>query len=65
MSGINSAEGESVMTLAVIYTKDLEATKEKIIAEGGVIIRDTYTFPGGRRFHFIDPAGNQLAVWSE
>lgn len=53
------------MPLAVIYAKDLEAAKEKIVAAGGKIIKDTYPFPGGRRFHFTDPAGNELAIWSE
>jgi predicted enzyme related to lactoylglutathione lyase len=65
-SGINAAtEGRPSMPLAVVYAKDLESTKEKIIKAGGTIIQDTYSFPGGRRFHFKDPAGNELAVWSE
>jgi predicted enzyme related to lactoylglutathione lyase len=36
-----------------------------VIAAGGEIRRETFVFPGGRRFHFRDPAGNELAVWSE
>jgi hypothetical protein len=63
-SGINSDQGQS-MPLTVIYSKDLEATKEKVIQNGGTIILDTYSFPGGRRFHFTEPSGNELAVWSE
>ncbi len=52
-------------TLTVVYSKDLEATKKAVVESGGVIIEDTYSFPGGKRFHFEDPAGNELAVWSE
>lgn len=51
--------------LIVLYSKDLEAIKESVIKEGGKIIQDIYSFPGGRRFHFIDPTGNEYAVWSE
>jgi len=52
-------------TLVVIYYKDLELIKEKIINHGGNISRDIFSFPGGKRFHFIDPSGNELAVWSD
>lgn len=66
MSGVNATGGEgSKMPLAVIYSSDLDVTKEKVTAAGGKITIDTYSFPGGRRFHFTDPAGNELAVWSE
>jgi predicted enzyme related to lactoylglutathione lyase len=65
-SGVIAAEpNKPTMPLAVIYSKNLEETKEKVIKAGGKIIADIYTFPGGRRFHFTDPAGNELAVWSE
>jgi predicted enzyme related to lactoylglutathione lyase len=53
------------MPLTVIYSNDLEATKEKVIKSGGRIIVETYEFPGGRRFHFTEPSGSELAVWSE
>lgn len=52
-------------TLVVIYSKDLADTKAKVVSAGGDIVRDIYEFPGGRRFHFTDPNGNELAVWSE
>ena len=52
-------------TLAVIYAVDLDAVKEKIVAAGGKIIRPTFAFPGGRRFHFKDPGGNELSVWTD
>lgn len=65
-AGINgSKEKEQTMPLAVIYADDLEATKNKITAAGGKITFDIAAFPGGRRFAFTDPAGNQLAVWSD
>lgn len=51
--------------LIVIYAKDLEATLETVVASGGTIVRTIFSFPGGRRFHFADPNGNELAVWSE
>lgn len=51
--------------LVVLYSSNLEATEIAIVAEGGVIVVPTFAFPGGRRFHFSDGAGNVLAVWSE
>jgi predicted enzyme related to lactoylglutathione lyase len=51
--------------LVVIYATDLEAIEQKIQAAGGRIVKNTFSFPGGRRFHFTDPSGNQLAVWSD
>jgi hypothetical protein len=51
--------------LVVIYAADLEAVEESIKAAGGRIMKETFSFPGGRRFHFTDPSGNELAVWSD
>lgn len=51
--------------LIVLYAIDLEATRDKVIASGGLIVQDIFAFPGGRRFHFADPNGNELAVWSD
>ena len=51
--------------LIVLHHRDLSGIKERIIAHGGQILRDIYAFPGGKRFHFSDPSGNELAVWSE
>lgn len=51
--------------LPVLYATDLEAMLAKVEAAGGVIVKPAYAFPGGRRFHFRDPAGTELAVWSE
>jgi predicted enzyme related to lactoylglutathione lyase len=51
--------------LIVLYSNDLEATQNKIEKAGGKIIKPTFSFPGGRRFHFSDSNGNEFAVWSE
>ena len=51
-------------TLVILYSEELEKKREQIKAAGGSIVREIYPFPGGRRFHFTDPSGNELAVWS-
>ncbi len=51
--------------LVVLYSTDLKATEAAILAAGGSIVVPIFEFPGGRRFHFSDGAGNVLAVWSE
>ncbi len=51
--------------LIVFYSNDLEATQSKIENAGGSIIKPIFAFPGGSRFHFSDPNGNEFAVWSE
>jgi len=51
--------------LIVFYSKRLEETQTKIKNAGGIIVQQTFSFPGGRRFHFTDPNGNEYAVWSD
>lgn len=51
--------------LVILFSEKLEHTKRKIQEAGGNITRDIFSFPGGRRFHFADPDGNELAVWSQ
>lgn len=51
--------------LIVFYSRDLEATQAKIEAAGGAIVKPIFSFPGGRRFHFSEPSGNEFAVWSD
>jgi predicted enzyme related to lactoylglutathione lyase len=51
--------------LVILYSTDLEASLATVRAAGGQITLDPFEFPGGRRFHFKDPSGNQLAVWSD
>jgi predicted enzyme related to lactoylglutathione lyase len=65
-SGINADPSHRPShPLAVIYALDLESIREKVIEWDGVITREIFSFPGGRRFHFKDPVGNELAVWSD
>ncbi len=59
------APAAAAMPLVVLYADDLEATAARVAAAGGRIIKPIFAFPGGRRFHFADPAGNELAVWSD
>lgn len=51
--------------LVVIYSTGLEGIQAAVLEHGGKIVRETFEFPGGRRFHFTDPSGNELAVWSD
>jgi predicted enzyme related to lactoylglutathione lyase len=51
--------------LVILYSKDLEQSVAAVRAAGGKVLREPYAFPGGRRFHFTDPSGNELGVWSE
>jgi len=51
--------------LVVLYSSELEHTFEVVLESGGEIVEQIFEFPGGRRFHFADPNGNELAVWSE
>ncbi len=68
-SGIDGGfmKGEAAKSgpLVVLYSSDLKATEQAIVAAGGSIVVPTFDFPGGKRFHFSDGAGNVLAVWSE
>ncbi|GBE07768.1 glyoxalase-like domain protein [bacterium BMS3Bbin11] len=56
---------EKGSALVVFYSKDLEAMQAKIENAGGKIIKEIFSFPGGRRFHFSDPNDNEFAVWSD
>lgn len=51
--------------LVILYSEDLEKSLAKVKSVGGKISKPPYAFPGGRRFQFEDPSGNELAVWSE
>lgn len=51
--------------LVVLYSDDLEVTLVKVEQYGGTIEQPIFEFPGGRRFHFLDPCGNEWAVWSK
>jgi len=51
--------------LIILYHDDLEFIQQEVEKAGGRISKAIFSFPGGRRFHFLDPSGNELAVWSE
>ena len=62
--GLDSTPGDAVSApLAVIRVDDLEAAYNDVVGAGGILTRDIFTFPGGRRFHFREPGGSELAVW--
>jgi predicted enzyme related to lactoylglutathione lyase len=50
--------------LVILYSEDLEDSLRRVVAAGGQVTEEPFAFPGGRRFHFEDPGGNELAVWS-
>ena len=60
-----SSRAEQGAALVVFYSEDLEATLKKVERAGGDIVQAIFAFPGGRRFHFIEPSGNEFAVWSD
>lgn len=61
----HKSKTENGAVLVVLYARDLEKTKETVISSHGKVVKDIFSFPGGRRFHFTDPNGNELAVWSD
>lgn len=66
--GFNGEDKTPVQTpgvLVILYASDLENALGDVKAAGAAIIREIYAFPGGRRFHFADPNGNELAIWTE
>ncbi len=60
-----SSSTENGSTLIVFYSENLEQTQIKIEGAGGSILKPIFSFPGGHRFHFSDPNGNEYAVWSD
>ena len=64
-NGMGDSQISTPGILIVLYASDLDKKLEEVIQAGGKIIKPTYEFPGGRRFHFMDPNGNELAIWSE
>ena len=58
----STADGSA---LIVLYSSNLEDTLAKVVGAGGTIVKEIFSFPGGRRFHFLEPSGNEFAVWSD
>jgi predicted enzyme related to lactoylglutathione lyase len=63
--GFHADEGAVGKPLVILFARDLEAMQTRVEAAGGRIVKPIFSFPGGRRFHFADPAGNELAVWTQ
>lgn len=63
--GFATGQPVSGSILVILYSDELEKTKNKVVEAGGKIVKDIFSFPGGRRFQFLDPDGNELAVWSD
>ncbi|MFC3032045.1 VOC family protein [Pseudoalteromonas fenneropenaei] len=60
-----ACKSEQGGALLVFYSADINATLAKVAAHGGLINKALFDFPGGCRFHFTEPSGNEFAVWSE
>lgn len=60
-----SSSAQSGSALIVLYSDSLESLQTRVEQAGGIIVRPIFPFPGGRRFHFTEPSGNELAVWSD
>lgn len=60
-----AASTDNGSALIVFYSATLETTQEKVLKAGGSINKDIFSFPGGRRFHFVEPGGSEFAVWSD
>lgn len=59
------SNSENGGALAILYSEALEESERKVRSAGGTITKEIFPFPGGRRFHFTEPSGNELAVWSD
>ena len=60
-----ASSSQTGAALVVFYSEDLATSEAKISSAGGSIVKPIFSFPGGRRFHFADPCGNEYAVWSD
>ncbi len=60
-----AARTDTGSALIVFYSERLEQTQSKIEHAGGEIVKPIFSFPGGRRFHFTEPSGNEFAVWGD
>ena len=64
-NGIDGAQISAPGVLVVLYADDLPLKLKEVEEAGGEIVKPIYSFPGGQRFHFLDPNGTELAVWSD
>ena len=63
--GFSAETPAGTAPLVILKSTDLEATLASVESAGGDVVEPIFEFPGGRRFHFRDPAGNVLGVWAE
>ena len=65
--GFRRAEEPAPATgvLVIFFSSELERDRDRVVELGGTISQDIFSFPGGRRFHFLDPGGNEYAIWAE
>ncbi len=63
--GIGSATKEIAPPLVILRAENLEEAQRRVKEAGGKIVKPIFSFPGGRRFHFKEPGGNEMAVWSQ
>lgn len=61
--GVDQAPEKVAATMAIVRTEDLDAAERRVIAAGGTITKPQFDYPGGRRFHFREPGGNEMAVY--
>lgn len=59
------AREDTGSAMVILYSDDLEASLEAVVEAGGTVVKDIFSFPGGRRFHFTEPSGTELAIWTE
>ena len=64
-SADKASSAEAGGALVILYSDSLEEVQARVERAGGVILKPIFSFPGGRRFHFAEPSGNELAVWSD
>lgn len=64
-NGEDKTPVQSPGVLVILFADDLQEALARVKTAGATIVRDIYAFPGGQRFHFKDPNGNELAVWAE
>ena len=65
VGGLTKGEVKRGGPLVVLFSTDLDNSLKRVRDAGGKIVKDPFEFPGGRRFQFLDPTGNELAVWAE
>ncbi|MGV8834437.1 MAG: VOC family protein [Devosia sp.] len=63
--GVDQSNDRVAATMAIVRTDNLDDAEARVTAAGGVITRAQFDFPGGRRFHFREPGGNEMAVWTQ